>query len=70
MQSKNREKISPVWAVAGNSHPTQDLIEETRAYWKKSYYIRGVLKGKTTQKKKRLCNERGTIRRLIGGKPV
>lgn len=70
IQSKQRQKISPVWAVAGNSHPTQDLIEETRAHWKKTFHINGIPKGKTVQKKRRLCNERRTIRRLIGGKPV
>lgn len=52
-KSVNREKIGPGWAVARGGKPHWNSLEESRHYWRKTFYINGILTGKIVKKKKR-----------------
>jgi hypothetical protein len=57
-----RKKINPAWAAAKGRHPTWNCFEESRHYWRKTFYTRGVLKGKRVKQKRRKWS-RETIRK-------
>lgn len=80
MQSKMRGKISPVQAVCGDKAPHRGAYEESRQFWRDTFFINNRetksydrSKGGGRQPnaklarrlKRRRCNKRDTIRRII-----
>lgn len=49
----NREKISPGRAASKTGKPNWRSVEDSRHYWRKTFYINGVLSGKRVKKKRR-----------------
>ena len=53
MKSRNTEPISPTHASAKGGHPNWESYDESRWYWRKTFYINGKISGKRVKKKRR-----------------
>lgn len=67
MQSAQREKISPEFAIAKRKKPYKGCFEDTRHYWRKVFFLvndkcRQPNTKLARRMKRRKCNNRSSIR--------